>query len=59
VKKPILSYMRKPGVDYSAPAIGDAAASIATQPAPSAPNESATSEPEAPGAGDNAHELGP
>ena len=59
VKKPILSYMRKPGVDYSAPAIGDAAASIATQRAPSAPSEPATSDPEPPGAVDNEHELGP
>ena len=55
VKKPILSYMRKPGVDYSAPASGDAAASIATQ-RPGV--EPAGAEPEPPG-GDNAHELGP
>jgi hypothetical protein len=55
VKKPILSYMRKPGVDYSAPASGDAAASIATQ-RPGA--DPAGSDPEPP-AGDNAHELGP
>jgi len=55
VRKPIASYMRKPGVDYSAPASGDAAASIATQ-RPGA--EPAGTEPEPPG-GDNAHELGP
>jgi len=64
VKKPILSYMRKPGVDYSAPASGDANASIATpragvEPAGAEPPENAGAEPEPPGAGDNAHELGP
>ncbi len=64
VKKPILSYMRKPGVDYSAPASGDANASIATQrpgaePAGAEPAESAGVEAEPPGTADNAHELGP
>ena len=36
VKKPIAVFMRKPGVDYSAPATGDAAASIGIA-APGAP----------------------
>jgi hypothetical protein len=38
VKKPITAYVRKPGVDYSEPASGDAAASTAVAaPGPSAP----------------------
>jgi hypothetical protein len=52
VKRPILSFVRKPGVDYSAPAIGDAAASIGVQ-----SPEGAAGEPPAPPEG--ASELGP
>jgi hypothetical protein len=57
VKKPIAMFMRKPGVDYSAPASGDAAASIGIAAPAAAVAPGAPMEPPAPPEG--GHELGP
>jgi hypothetical protein len=61
VKKPITAFVRKPGVDYSAPASSDAATSIHTPP-PAPPSETAGAgapEAEPPAPLESGHELGP
>jgi hypothetical protein len=59
VKRPITAFVRKPGVDYSAPSSGDATTSIAVPHEGEAPPPAEIEPPAPPAAIEGAHELGP